>query len=201
LEEVPVARTVHLALLGKPGSGKGTQGVTLAARLGVRLISLGELLRRRAADPTRPEPELAAVLARGDLVPDDVVLSVVREAVDALGDQGYILDGFPRTIAQARSGVVPIDAVVHLALSDDAARARLTGRASGGRTDDADRAAIDRRLRRFHSDTEPLVDLYREQGILTTVDAGAPPADVTAAILDALGLGDAGAEEPDPSGS
>jgi adenylate kinase len=187
--------------LGKPGSGKGTQGVTLAQRLGVPLISLGELLRRRAADPTRPEPELAAILARGDLVPDDVVESVVREAVNALGDQGYILDGFPRTIAQARSGVVPIDAVVNLELSDDDARARLSGRAAGGRTDDADLEAIDRRLRRFHSDTEPLVDLYRVQGILSTVDAGAPPADVTSAILDALGAGDAGAQVPDPSGS
>jgi adenylate kinase len=201
LEEVLVARTARLALLGKPGSGKGTQGVSLAQRLGVPLISLGELLRRRAADPARPDPELAAVLARGDLVPDDVVESVVGDAVSALGDQGYILDGFPRTIAQARSGVVPIDAVVYLALPDDVARDRLSGRASGGRTDDADLEAIDRRLHRFHSDTEALVDLYREQGILTTVDAGAPPAEVTAAILDALGTDDAGAEVPDPSGS
>jgi adenylate kinase len=180
-----VVPTVRLALLGKPGSGKGTQGATLARQLGVPLISVGELLRHRANDPDHPAPELAAMLSSGELVPDDLVLSVVGDAVGAMGDRGYILDGFPRTVAQAGSDTVPLDAVVHLALPDDDARARLLHRASG-RTDDADVETIDRRLRRFHSDTEPLVDLYRERGMLTTVDAGAAPADVNEAILEAL---------------
>jgi adenylate kinase len=189
LEEALVVPTVRLALLGKPGSGKGTQGTTLAKRLGVPLVSIGELLRRRAADRTRPSPDLQAVLERGDLVPDDLVVSVVRDALDELGEGGYILDGFPRTVAQSRSEAVPVDAVVNLALSDDVARERLLGRASAGRTDDANTDAVERRLRRFHSDTEPLVDRYRERGILTTVDASASPDDVTSAILEALEAG------------
>jgi adenylate kinase len=182
-----VGPTARLALLGKPGSGKGTQGTTLAKELGVPLVSIGELLRRRAADRARPAPELQAMLERGELVPDDLVLSVVRDTLGAMGDGGYILDGFPRTVAQARSEGVPIDAVVNLALSDDDARERLLGRAAGGRADDANLEAIERRLRAFHSATEPLIDWYRSRGILTTVDATASPAEVTSAILDALG--------------
>jgi adenylate kinase len=186
-------------LLGKPGSGKGTQGTKLAKRLGVPLVSIGELLRRRAADRTRPSPGLQAMLERGELVPDDLVLSVVRDALDDLGGGGYILDGFPRTIAQSRSDAIPVDAVVNLALSDDEARERLLGRASAGRTDDANAEAVERRLRRFHSDTEPLVDLYRDRGILTTVDASASPDDVTSAILEALEAGGRNEEQSSPS--
>ena len=78
----------------------------------------------------------------------------------------------------------------------DEARARLLGRASGGRADDANLEAIERRLRAFHSDTEPLIDLYRSRGILTTVDATASPAEVTSAILDALGVGGSRTEGP-----
>jgi adenylate kinase len=127
------------------------------------------------------------MLDRGELVPDDLVLSVVRDAVRATDGQGYVLDGFPRTVAQAEADAAPVDVVVDLALPDDVARERLRGRADEGRTDDADLDAIERRLRRYHSDAEPLVDLYRERGILQIVDATESPSAVTAAILDALG--------------
>jgi adenylate kinase family enzyme len=180
-------RPMRLALLGKPGSGKGTQGVALARHLGVPLISMGDLLRSRAADTTPRSRELRAILDRGELVPDDLVLSVVRDAVDAAPGGGYVLDGFPRTVAQAQADVAPVDAVVELALPDDVARERLARRASVGRTDDADLDAIERRLRRFHSDAEPLIALYRDRGILVTVDAGSSPDAVTTAILEALG--------------
>jgi adenylate kinase len=174
-------------LLGKPGSGKGTQAAALAGQLGVPVISMGDLLRRRATDDTARSGELRAMLDRGELVPDDLVLAVVRDAVREANGRGYVLDGFPRTVAQAESGAAPVDVVVDLALPDDVARERLRGRAAEGRTDDADLEAIDRRLRRFHSDAEPLVDLYRERGILKVVDATDPPSAVTAAILAALG--------------
>ncbi len=104
------------------------------------------------------------MLDRGELVPDDLVLSVVRDAVRSTGGRGYVLDGFPRTVAQAESDAAPVDAVVDLALPDDVARERLAQRASSGRTDDADLDAIERRLRRYHSDAEPLIDLYRDAG-------------------------------------
>jgi adenylate kinase len=189
-------RPVRLALLGKPGSGKGTQGAMLARLLHVPLVSLGDILRQRAAGGGKGSLELAEMLDRGQLAPDDLVLSVVRDAVGASGDAGYILDGFPRTMAQADSDVVPIDVVVNLELPDEDAWARLAGRVADGRTDDADLEAIRRRLRQFRTDTEPLVDLYRRRGILRTVDASAPPAAVSAAILDALGAGEHGTEEP-----
>ena len=174
-------------MLGKPGSGKGTQAAALAEQLGVPVISMGDLLRRRAADNTRRSGELGAMLDRGELVPDDLVLSVVRDAVHSTNDQGYVLDGFPRTVAQAESDAAPVDVVVDLALPDDVARERLAQRVSDGRTDDASLDAIERRLRRYHSDAEPLIDLYRTRGILKTVDATASPSAVTAAILEALG--------------
>jgi adenylate kinase len=188
-------RPVRLALLGKPGSGKGTQGAALARALHVPLVSLGDILRRRATERGETAHDLAEMLDRGELVPDDLVLSVMRDTVAATGDGGYILDGFPRTLAQAQSDVVPVDAVVNLELPDADARARLSRRAADGRTDDADLDAIGRRLRQFRTDTEPLVDLYRRRGILSTVDATAPPAAVTAAILDALGVRDHRTEE------
>ena len=89
---------------------------------------------------------------------------------------------------------MPVDAVVNLALPDNVARERLARRASVGRVDDADLDAIERRLRRFRSETEPLIDLYRGRWILKAVDATASPAAVTAAILEALGGGGDGAE-------
>jgi adenylate kinase len=184
---VTASRPVRLALLGKPGAGKGTQGAALARLLHVPLVSLGEILRRRAAGPGPTSRRLAQLMERGELVPDDIVLEVVRNALDESGDGGYILDGFPRTEAQARADVVPIDAVVNLELPDHDARERLTRRAADGRTDDAAREAIGRRLHQFRTNTAPVVDLYRDRGILTTVDATEPPADVSAAIIDALG--------------
>ena len=91
------------------------------------VISMGDLLRRRAVDNTQRSGELGAMLDRGDLVPDDLVLAVVRDHVRATEGQGYVLDGFPRTVAQARSDAAPVDVVVDLALPDDVARERLPG--------------------------------------------------------------------------
>jgi adenylate kinase len=181
------SKRVRLALIGAPGSGKGTQGAILAEHLGVPLISSGELLRAAAAGQG-VSPEVAAQLARGELVPDDVVLAIVNAAIERAGETGgYVLDGFPRTISQAEHAAAPmLDAVVHLDLSDDVARERLAGRAGAGRADDLDREAIERRLRRYHDETEPLLTLYRERGMLRTVDADRPPEAVTAAVLDAL---------------
>jgi len=147
---------------------------------------MGDLLRERAAGTTERSRELGAILDRGELVPDDLVESIVRDAVRATNDQGYVLDGFPRTVAQAQTDAAPVDAAVELALPDDVARERLAARAAGGRADDTDRDAIERRLRRFHSDAEPLLDRYRALGILKTVDATESPEAVTAAILAAL---------------
>ena len=178
---------MRLALLGKPGAGKGTQGVRLARYFGVPLISTGELLRHRAYTDGAAAGELAELLARGELVPDDLVVSVVNESLAASGAGGYVIDGFPRTLSQARHAAAPtLDAVVHLAVPDDVALSRVAERAGAGRADDARRDATARRLRSFHDDTEPVLELYRRRGILTTVDGTQPPEQVTEAILQAL---------------
>ena len=178
---------MRLVLLGAPGSGKGTQGAALARRLGVPYVSSGELLRAHVAAGTELGRRIAPYLDRGDLVPDELVLAAVSDALAAADRAGgYVLEGFPRTLTQARSaGVASPDAVVYLALPDDVARRRLARRAEAGRRDDADPEAIERRFRLFHAETEPLVDFYRERGLLTTVDAAQPIDAVTAAILNA----------------
>lgn len=183
---LPSTGDVRLVLLGKPGSGKSTQGSALARHLGVPHISTGELLRNRVAAGGDSERELAAMLERGDLVPDDLVLPVVRAAVDAAtGRGGYIFEGFPRTLAQAESDLLPVDRVFHLAVPDECARERLAGSARADRADDG-RDVIELRLRQFHTDTEPVLDLYDRRGVLTTVDASQPAEEVTAAILREL---------------
>jgi adenylate kinase len=185
---------VRIVLLGAPGSGKGTQGARLAKRLGVPHVASGELLRAHVAAESRLGVEVADRLARGDLVPDDVVLAVVGEAVaQASASGGYILDGFPRTRTQAERAHelavergIDADAAVYLALDDDVARQRLAGRAGGGRIDDADAEVIEHRLQLFHDNMRPILDYYRNRGILVTVDAAQPVQVVTDAILAAL---------------
>src|SRR5690348_17423027 len=94
---------MRLVLLGAPGSGKGTQGAALAAHFDIPHISSGELLRAHVAAGTDLGQQVRSFLGRGDLVPDDLVLDVVRDALVSAGDtRGYLLDGFPRTLAQAK---------------------------------------------------------------------------------------------------
>jgi adenylate kinase len=185
---------VRIVLLGAPGSGKGTQGQILAARLGVRHVASGELLRAAVAARSELGNEVAESLARGDLVPDDTVIGIVADAVaSAAAVGGYILDGFPRTRSQAERafalavelGIEP-DAAVYLSLDDAVARQRLAARAGGGRVDDANASVIEHRLEVFHANMQPILDFYAGLGILVTVDASQPVDAVTDAILAAL---------------
>jgi adenylate kinase len=189
---------VRLLLLAPPGGGKGTQGERLAARYGVRHIAAGDLLRAEAQAYTPAGREIAIYQARGDLVPDQIVLDALTPAVvEAAAGGGYILDGFPRTLPQASAAAelaarlgVTLDAVVYLYAPEEVLTQRLLGRASqGGRADDvAD--VIRHRLRVFAETTGPLVPYYTERGILVAVDADQPPDSVTADIQDRLsGLG------------
>jgi adenylate kinase len=185
---------VRLVLLGAPGSGKGTQGTRLAERLGVPHVSSGDLLREHVANGTDLGRMVKGYVARGELVPDDLILAVVGEAVAAARDTGgYVLDGFPRSLAQAERAYQAAtgsgdtaDAVIYLAVPDDVARERLAGRSVDGRADDSDPEVIERRLSVFHAETEPLLEFYGERGILKTIDATRPPEEVAAAIDAAL---------------
>jgi adenylate kinase len=185
---------VRVALIGAPGSGKGTQGVVLAERLGVPYLSTGDLLRDNVVQGTALGRRVGAFLDRGELVSDDLMVEVVHDRLAALqGAGGYVLDGFPRTVVQAEAAerLLPggvADVVVFLTLPDDVARKRLEHRsADSGRSDDADEATIEHRLKVFHAETEPLLDYYRDRGTLRLVDADQPPDAVLADIESAIG--------------
>jgi adenylate kinase len=181
---------VRLLLLAPPGAGKGTQGERLAAWSGARHIAAGDLLRAQARADTPLGREIAAHQARGDLVPDQVVLDVLTPVVvEAAAAGGYILDGFPRTLPQATAAAelaarlgVSLDAAIYLQAPDEVLTRRLLDRASqGGRADDtAD--VIRHRLRVYAGTTGPLVPYYEERGILIAVDADQSPEAVYADI-------------------
>jgi adenylate kinase len=185
---------VNLLLLAPPGGGKGTQGERLAARYGVRHIAAGDLLRAEAQAGTPVGREIAACQARGDLVPDQIVLSALTPAVvEAAAGGGYILDGFPRTLPQATAAAelaarlgVTLDAAIYLYAPEEVLTRRLLDRAGQeGRADDVI-DVIRHRLQVFAETTGPLVPYYTERGILVAVDADQPPDSVTADILARL---------------
>jgi adenylate kinase len=185
---------VRLLLLAPPGAGKGTQGQLLAARFRVRHIAAGDLLRAEAQAGSRLGLEIAAHQARGDLVPDQIVLDLLTPViVEAAARGGYVLDGFPRNLTQATAAAelgarlgVALDAVVYLHAPEEVLTRRLLGRASqSGRADDTGEV-IRHRLQVFAETTGPLVPYYTERGILITVDADQPPESVTADILAGL---------------
>lgn len=185
---------MRLLLLAPPGAGKGTQGERLAAWSGARHIAAGDLLRAEARAGGRLGHEIAACQARGDLVPDQIVLDVLTPAVvEAAARGGYILDGFPRNLPQATAAAelaarlgVTLDAAVYLYAPDTVLTQRLLDRAGqGGRADDV-AEVIQHRLGVFAETTGPLVPYHTERGILVAVDADQPPDSVTADIQTRL---------------
>jgi adenylate kinase len=162
----------RVLMLGPPGSGKGTQGERLARALGVDHISSGELLREAVAAGTPLGDRVKDAIAAGRLVPDELVREAVRPSLERR--DGYVLDGFPRTLSQTEG--VDFDAVVHLDVPEDEVVRRLLAR---GRADDTEEA-IAERLHEYSDDTRPLLGHYRD--VLIEVD-GDRDADAIAAEL------------------
>lgn len=188
-------RVHRLLLLAPPGAGKGTQAKRLSSQFGLVHISSGELLRQEVAAGTEVGKLAKDYLARGDLVPDDVILDMVLARVCELARSGgYVLDGFPRTVSQAEAmhrelGSEPevyIEAAVHLAVSRGELRRRLLARSRlEGRADDTERT-IEHRLDVFDQLTKPLLAFYDRQGLLVTVDGEQDEDRVTSALLEVL---------------
>jgi adenylate kinase len=185
---------VRVLLIGPPASGKGTQGRRLAARFGVSYLSSGDLLRAQVASGTRLGRQLEASLARGDLVPDDVILQVLEAPLAAaLAGDGYVLDGFPRTVDQAvalentlTAGGGRPQVAVWFDVADDELARRIRRRAElEGRSDD-DAAVARHRLTVYRRETEPLLDYYRDRAMLLRIDAGRPVDAVAADLVAAL---------------
>lgn len=185
---------MRVVLVGPPGSGKGTQGRMLAPRLGVPYLSTGEVLRAQMAAGTPLGRRVAATVERGDLVADDLMLELVAATLGrGPSSRGYVLDGFPRTMPQARAldrsepPLGPPEVVVHLAVPDRVVADRLAGRAAQeGRADDTRPEVTEQRLRAYTDQTAPLLAHYRRQGTLVTVDGDQPSDEVAAAVASAV---------------
>lgn len=185
---------MRLVLIGAPGSGKGTQGQRLARSSGARHIATGDLLREQVQESTRLGREVAGYLDSGTLVPDRVLLELVLPLVrEAAGGPGYILDGFPRSVAQAEAfdelggPAVAVQSAVYLQVPRDQLVFRLLGRAAEqGRSDDTEEV-IRRRLQIFDTATSPLIEYYRQAGVLSVIDASTSIEQVNDAVNRAVG--------------
>lgn len=188
---------MRLILLGPPGAGKGTQAKVLMAAHDIPQLSTGDMLRAAVKAETPVGLKAKDIMARGDLVPDAVVNQIVADRID-MADcaRGFILDGFPRTVAQAEAldsllaeRGLALDAVVELQVDEEALAARVENRAaeSGGevRADDTVEA-LRHRLKVYREQTAPLIDHYRATGKLVSVDGMQAIDDVSAQIADIL---------------
>jgi adenylate kinase len=190
---------MRLVLLGPPGAGKGTQATRIAARFGIPQLSTGDMLREAVASETPLGLRIKHVLDRGELVPDDVVISVVADRIDhpdAAG--GFVLDGFPRTVVQAEAldrelvaRGIGLDAVLELDVDEDVLLVRIAGRAGQAaiqgqpvRTDD-NPGVFRTRLKAYRAQTAPVIEYYRSRGLLRVVD-GLQPIDVVTKELTAV---------------
>lgn len=185
---------MRLLLIGPPGSGKGTQAKVIAEHFGIAHISSGELLRRHIAEKTPTGRIAAEYVERGDLVPDGVVMDILRKPVEAASRRGgYVLDGFPRTVAQAEAAYLvakEVDAWVQVALSLEVPRDQLIERMlrranSEGRGDDTE-AVMRHRIEIFEEITPPLLEYYARREVLLRIDGSRPIDEVSASIIAEL---------------
>jgi len=186
---------MRVVFLGPPGSGKGTQARLLAERLRMPAISTGEMLRAAVHEGTLLGGKVKAVMEKGDLVSDDLMVALIRERIAAPdAAAGFVLDGFPRTVDQAvalekilSGNEKPISTVVNLSVPETALIDRLAGRSGLERRADDGRETVLERLRVYHEKSEPLIEFYRRRGLLTEVEGTGTVSEVTDRIGNALG--------------
>ena len=188
---------MKLIFLGPPGAGKGTQAARIEAAYEIPQLSTGDMLRAAVAAGTEIGKQAKDIMARGDLVPDEVVVGIISERIQAADcANGFILDGFPRNVSQARAldGVlvekgIDLDAVIELAVDPEILIARILKRAqetADGPRDDDTEEALQHRLRVYEEQTAPVADFYAEKGILRTLDGMQEIDEVTRQIRSAL---------------
>jgi adenylate kinase len=210
---------MKLIMLGAPGAGKGTQAAILSEKLGIPTISTGNILRAAVKNGTPVGLQAKSYMDAGKLVPDEVIIGIVAERLaEPDCEKGYILDGVPRTIAQAealeKAGIV-FDNVVSIEISDEEIVKRMSGRracTACGATyhvvsapskvegkcdkcgadlvlrDDDKPETVNHRLEVYHEETEPLKDFYAQRGVLRMVDNQPTIEATTQVVLKALGL-------------
>jgi len=185
---------LNILLLGPQGAGKGTQGRLISSEYGSPHIATGDMLRAAIAADTPLGRRVKPIYDRGELVPDDLMIELIRERLNQDDTRdGFVLDGFPRTSVQAEALDAmlneidrPLTVVFEFELPEEVCVERLTRRAAEeGRIDDTPEA-IRTRLRLYHQQTEPLIEYYRARGNLVTVPADRPVDEVFADIQRAL---------------
>ena len=202
---------MRLVLLGAPGAGKGTQAAFLKERYGLAHISTGDLFRFNLKNQTPVGLEAKKFMDAGQLVPDEIVMRMIDEKLSGFkNDEGFMLDGFPRTVAQAEflETKTKIDGVILFHIDDEVIVKRLTSRAvckdcgnvtninehdkcpscSGElyRRDDDNETTIRSRLKVFHEQTEPLIGFYRAKNLLLEINADGKPEEVFASVVKLL---------------
>lgn len=181
-------RSVRLLFIGPPGAGKGTQAERVAERLGIPHVSTGEMFRHHVANGSELGMKVEAIMAAGDYVPDEITVAMLEQRIgepEAAG--GYILDGFPRTVAQVRSlddliGEDGLDKVVVFEVDETELVERMLSR---GRADDSSET-IRKRFEVYMAQTRPLLDIYDDRGITVSVDGLGEMDEVTDRIVDVL---------------
>jgi len=203
-----------IILLGPPGAGKGTQAKRIVEKTGLLHLSTGDILRDEVARGTELGKQAKAYMDRGDLVPDELIIGMIRGRIE--NADGFILDGFPRTVAQAEAleQITPVDVVIDIELERDEVIRRLSSRrvcrncgkiynlisnppkvdgkcdACGGelyQRDDDRPEVIENRYDVYTSSTAPLIEFYRSRGLLAEVDGKADPDAIFARIMEIIG--------------
>ena len=189
----------RLVLLGPPGAGKGTQAQFLASRLGVPAISTGDMLREAVAEGSELGRKVKGIMASGALVDDATMADVVRERLaKADARDGYLLDGYPRTLPQVETlaGILresgrELDAVLLVEVPEE----ELVRRALLRQREDDREEVVRERLRVYREKTAPLIGYYEQRGLLRRIDGHRPIEEVTPQMLAALGVHGDGAED------
>jgi adenylate kinase len=191
---------MRLILLGPPGAGKGTQAQRLVERHEIVQLSTGDMLRAAVAAGTEIGLKAKAIMDSGELVPDEVVVGIVSDRIEKTdAKNGFILDGFPRTVGQAealekmlKEKGLKLDAVVEIKVDEGILLSRIEKRAGetpGGPRADDNAEALKKRLAVYREQTAPLVDYFRSKGLLRSVDGMKSIEEVSRSIDAALGVG------------
>jgi adenylate kinase len=189
--QIPDKQGKIVVLLGPPGAGKGTLAEKMVKRNGFQHLSTGEMLRKSE------DKELKDLISQGKFVPDKIMVKLLREKLESMDlEKGIILDGFPRTLDQARKldsilgkMGVGLSNAIYLNISSDTAKERLAKRAEEqDREDDKDEETISRRFKEFREKTVPIIDFYRRSRKLKDIKSGVPAEEVYARVINSLGL-------------